>query len=154
MDDVRVDSARDAVLSLDIKLRGLISGDGGVIHDITLGGGINHVADHEALGGLVLRDEVVALVAPDTINVTTAGLVASSVSSLLGHFSVGIKQQHSRVNTGVIRAKQTKNTVSFKLQNSLGHLLYSLLILDRSLARILLVSLRFTLIIGLQWTTR
>ena len=32
-----------------------------------------------------LRDEVVALVAPDTINVATSGLVASSVSSLLGH---------------------------------------------------------------------
>jgi NAD(P)H-dependent flavin oxidoreductase YrpB (nitropropane dioxygenase family) len=80
-----VDSAGHTVLSLDIKLRGFIVGDSTVIHDITLGGGINHVADHETLSSLVLRDQVVALVAPNTINVTAAGLVASSVSSLLGH---------------------------------------------------------------------
>lgn len=54
VDDVRVDGARDTVLSLDVKLRGLVVGDSRVIHDITLGRGINHVADHETLSGLVL----------------------------------------------------------------------------------------------------
>ena len=54
MNDVRVDRAGDTVLSLDIKLRGFVVGDSRVIHDITLGGSINHVANHETLGGLVL----------------------------------------------------------------------------------------------------
>jgi len=54
VNNVRVDGAGHTVLSLDIKLRGFVVGDGTVIHDITLRGSINHVADHESLGGLVL----------------------------------------------------------------------------------------------------
>lgn len=60
-----------------------------------------------------LRDEVVALVAPDTINVATAGLVASSVSSLLGHSIIAQVVGKESGPQDSSRFEQKENTVSF-----------------------------------------
>lgn len=78
-----------------------------------------------------LRDEVVALVAPDTINVATAGLVASSVSSLLGHSIILQVMGKGNRQHDCIRSEQKENTVSFKLVQLLQSFLLSALILRR-----------------------
>jgi hypothetical protein len=54
MDDVGVNSARDAVLGLDVELGDLVAGNSGHILNISLGGSINHVSDHKTLNSLVL----------------------------------------------------------------------------------------------------
>lgn len=132
--NVGVNGARHTVLSLDIKLRGFIVGEGTVVHDITLGRGIHHVADHETLGGLVLlvqnisslalakrciiiyklhitnlRAQAVALVAPHTVYVSAARLVASSVSSLLRHSAQNITLNHNTwEQVGNVRSEERK----------------------------------------------
>jgi hypothetical protein len=55
VNDVGVDSAGNAILRLDIQLGDLVSLDGSVILDITLGGSVNQVADKEAGSSFVLE---------------------------------------------------------------------------------------------------
>lgn len=54
------------------------------VADVTYGRGLDHVADGEALDGLVLADAARAVRAADEVDVTTSLLVAASGASLLG----------------------------------------------------------------------
>merc|ERR1719494_581393 len=82
--DVTVmDGRRDAVVLLQVDLGdGIVLVDGG-LGEIAHGGRVDHVADHVLLDGLVLGD---ARRRVDAADVSAALLVASVISSLLGHF--------------------------------------------------------------------
>ncbi len=82
--DSRVDGARHAVRQLYVDLRHLeLSLVIRVVFlDVTLGGGIDHVALLEALDGLVLGDDAAAVGAADGVGVALVLLVSSVVSSL------------------------------------------------------------------------
>ena len=83
-----VSSARDAVLSLDVKL-GEDIGTGGVDgsrSEITLSSSLNHVADKETLDSLILGDATRAVGAADSGDVTTTLTVLTTITTLLGHF--------------------------------------------------------------------
>lgn len=81
-----MNGARDTVLQLEVHLGdGVLLEDGG-IRDITDGSGLNHVADGEALDGLILGSASRAVAAADGLGVAAALLVAAVVLSLLDHF--------------------------------------------------------------------
>ena len=82
-----VSSARDAVLSLDVKL-GEDIGTGGVDgsrSEITLSSSLNHVADEETLDSLILGDATRAVGAADSGDVTTTLTILTTITTLLGH---------------------------------------------------------------------
>ena len=85
--DAAVDGAGDAVALLHVQLGHLKAGsvDRGAVSDIASGGLIQHVADDEALDGLVLRGETAAVPAVDWGAAATAVLRASSIAALAGH---------------------------------------------------------------------
>lgn len=83
--DMRVDGTGDAVLHLQVQLRdGVAVVDAGVTH-VTLGGGVDHVADEEALDGLVLGNGARTVAAAHVLDVATSLTVLAAVASLLGH---------------------------------------------------------------------
>jgi hypothetical protein len=98
-----VDSARDAVLSLDVELGEDVSAGGvdGSRSEITLSSSLNHVADEETLDSLILGDATSAVGAADGDNVATALTVLTTITTFLGHLEsiemVGEKDvSHSR----------------------------------------------------------
>lgn len=105
-DNLAVNGARDAVLQLEVHLGNRVLSEHRGIRDITCGGedmvsnrcssnrwcrrrtdgsGLNHVADGEALDGLVLGSASRAVGAADGLDVAAALLVAAVVLSLLDH---------------------------------------------------------------------
>jgi len=82
-----VDSAGDAVTLLHVQLGQGESScvDGRVLSDVTGGGLVEHVADDEALHGLVLGDQTAAVEAVHGGGATTSVLETSSVTALEGH---------------------------------------------------------------------
>jgi len=83
--DLAMDGARHAVLQLEVHLgNGVLLEDGGFRY-ITNGSRFDHVADGEALDGLVLGRASRAVGAADGLDVAAALLVAAVVLSLLHH---------------------------------------------------------------------
>jgi len=80
-----VNSARDAVLKLQVHLWHDILVEDGGIGNITDGSGLNHVADSEPLDGLVLGSASGAVGAADGLDVATSVLVTTVGGSLLYH---------------------------------------------------------------------
>jgi len=83
-----MDSARDAVLELDVDL-----GQGKgllviciVVFDVSLGGAVDHLAHLESFDRLVLANEAGAVVAAHRISMALVLLSSSVVSSLRWHF--------------------------------------------------------------------
>lgn len=78
-DDVSVDSTRDTVCELDVKLgKGVLLVDTGV-GQVTDSSSLDDVPDSESLDGLVLGDCSRAVGASDESNVASAVLVATAV---------------------------------------------------------------------------
>merc|ERR1712178_253891 len=89
-DDSQVNSGRHAVVALVVdlwksKLLSLL-GVNASLAQISHTGGINHVTDDVLSDGLVLGDSSGTGLASNEFNVSSALLVSSVVSSLLGHF--------------------------------------------------------------------
>jgi len=80
-----MDGARDAVQQLCVQLRQLVCVIDTGLGDISDGGRLNNVPDHELLDRLVLRYASGAVGASDSANVSAAVLRASVVSPLRGH---------------------------------------------------------------------
>lgn len=87
-DDTLVDGAGDAHAGLHVELgeREALVVDGRVLGDIAGGGLVEHVADDEALDGLVLGGETAAVGAVSGGGATTGVLGAAVISTLTGHF--------------------------------------------------------------------
>eukprot|EP01135_Chromosphaera_perkinsii_P006893 Nk52_evm48s621 gene=Nk52_evmTU48s621 len=81
--NLRVNSARNAVVHLNVQLGQGIGIIDRSFHDITESSLFNNVTDQESLDGLVLRDAASAVGASHGLNVTTPVLVAPIISSLL-----------------------------------------------------------------------
>ena len=87
-DNTLVDSAGDAHTGLHVELgesEALVI-DGGVLGDIAGGGLVEHVADDEALDGLILGGEAAAVGAVGGGGAATRVLGAAVISTLTGHF--------------------------------------------------------------------
>jgi len=85
-----VDSAGDAHAGLHVELgesEALVI-DGGVLGDIAGGGLVEHVADDEALDGLILGGEAAAVGAVGGSGTTTGVLGAAVISTLTSHFLI------------------------------------------------------------------
>ena len=85
-----MDSAGDAHTGLHVELgesEALVI-DGGVLGDIAGGGLVEHVADDEALDGLILGGEAAAVGAVGGGGTATGVLGAAVISTLTGHFLV------------------------------------------------------------------
>merc|ERR1719354_26839 len=76
-DNLREDSTRHTVVQLCVQLGKGVAG----IH-----GSLSDVSDHELPDGLILGADLGAVSAPDELDMATAVLVASSVTTLEGHF--------------------------------------------------------------------
>ena len=100
---MRVNGARNAVFHLQVKL-----GDGvAVVHagftDITLGGGINHVANQESLHGLILRARTTTVAATNELDVTTSLTVFTSITAFLRHLEIfEIREWNEMVLTSIV----------------------------------------------------
>ena len=84
-DDPPVDGAGDAVEALLVGLWKLVVLEDAVIEDILRGRGIDHVLDHKALDGLVLRNKTTAVHAVDSLLTAGVHLSTTTVPALLGH---------------------------------------------------------------------
>lgn len=86
-----MNGARDTVLQLEVHLGDGVLGEDGGIRDITDGSRLDHVADSEALDGLILGRASRAVAAADGLGVAAALLVATAVeeNTLVGRFSHG-----------------------------------------------------------------
>ena len=87
-----MDGAGDAPAGLRVQLRegeALVI-DGGVLGDVAGGGLVEHVADDEALDGLVLGGEATAVHAVGRGGAATGVLGAAVVSALAGHLGGGV----------------------------------------------------------------
>ena len=87
-DDTLVDGAGDAHAGLHVELgesEALVV-DGGVLGDVAGGRLIEHVADDEALDGLVLGGEAAAVGAVGGGGAATRVLGTAVISTLAGHF--------------------------------------------------------------------
>ena len=84
-DDAGVDGAGDAVLHFDVELGDDVGLEGSVLLEVLLGGGVDDVADGEALDGLVLGAETAAVHANDGLDEPAVVLVPAVVSALDGH---------------------------------------------------------------------
>lgn len=87
-DDLAVDGARDAVVSLEVELGKSVLLVDGSLRDITDGSSLNHVSDNISLDSLVLGNHSGAVGAADRGDVASALLVTSVGSSLLRHFDL------------------------------------------------------------------
>eukprot|EP01085_Mycamoeba_gemmipara_P001415 Mycagemm_TRINITY_DN3308_c0_g1::TRINITY_DN3308_c0_g1_i1::g.1415::m.1415 type:complete len:155 gc:universal TRINITY_DN3308_c0_g1_i1:484-20(-) len=87
--DVAVNSARNAVLHLDVHLGEAVliihAGDSASLEDITERCLLDNVAHHEALDGLILGDAATAVRATNGLGVTATVLGTAIIPSLLGH---------------------------------------------------------------------
>merc|ERR1719456_590236 len=85
--DAGVDRARDAVALLHVQLREreALAVDGRGLGHVTSRGGVQHVADDEALDRLVLRRQTAAVVAVDRGGAATSVLRAARVAALERH---------------------------------------------------------------------
>ena len=87
-DNTLMDGASDAHTSLHVELgesEALVI-DSGVLSNITSGGGVEHVADNEALNGLILGSETAAVGAVGGGGTSTRVLGTSVITALTGHF--------------------------------------------------------------------
>merc|ERR1719354_309538 len=80
-DNLGVDSARHTVVQLCVQLWKGVAGIHGSLRDVSNCSSLNDVSD-----GLILRAYLGAVSAPDELDMATAVLVASSVTTLEGHF--------------------------------------------------------------------
>ena len=87
-DDTVVDSTGDAVLHLNVELRKGVVGNDRSFLDISLGGTIDKISDVESLDGLILTNTTVAVGATDSLDMATAFLGTTSVSSLKTHLII------------------------------------------------------------------
>lgn len=79
-----VDGTRHTVLGLDVQLGNSVLGVHRGLGQVTDSRSFDHVADNVALDGLVLGDAASTVQAANRVDVATAVLGASSVSSLGG----------------------------------------------------------------------
>ena len=89
-DNTLVDSAGNAHAGLHVELgesEALVI-DGGVFSNIASGGLVEHVADNEALDGLILGGEAAAVGAVGGSGTTTGVLGAAVISTLTSHFLI------------------------------------------------------------------
>lgn len=84
-DDLRVDSAGDAVLEFQVHLWYRILIEHGGVRDVTDGSGLNHVANGEPLDGFVFRGTSGTIGAANWFDMATPILVATIGCSLLHH---------------------------------------------------------------------
>ena len=83
-----MDCAADTVGKLGVKLGQLILAVHAGVGDISDGGGLHDVPDHELLDGLVLGDALGTVGASHELDVTTSMFVTSVISPLRGHFTL------------------------------------------------------------------
>ena len=95
-----MDGAADAVGELGVQLGQLVAGVHAGIGDVPHGGGLHDVPDHELLDGLVLGARLGAVGAPDELDMATAMLVTSIVSTLGCHLDSGIKSKYKYIGPG------------------------------------------------------
>ncbi len=82
-----MDSARNAVLQLEVHLGDGVLGEDGGVGDVADGGALDHVADGESLDGLVLGGAAGAVGAADRLHVAAAFLVTSTAITSLVVFA-------------------------------------------------------------------
>merc|ERR1719412_1134964 len=82
---LRVDGARDAVVNLHVQLGEGVGCVDGRVADVTEGGGLHDVPDHELPDRLVLGDGFAAVDAADVADVATTVLRAAVVAALRSH---------------------------------------------------------------------
>ena len=82
-----MDGSLDAVVHFQVKLRELVVLVRTSLLDVSQTGGIDNVADDEALDGLILGDGLSSGNASHTLNVSAAVFVASVIASLDSHDS-------------------------------------------------------------------
>merc|ERR1719201_2978965 len=83
--DALVDGGLDAVVLLDVDFGERVGLEGGRVADVAHGGGVDDVADDEALDGLVLGDGLAGGRAAHAVDVAAALLVAAVRPALDGH---------------------------------------------------------------------
>lgn len=82
-----MDGARDAVVELRVELGQNIGIPDAGLGDITDGGSLHDVADHELLDRLVFGHATGTVGAAHGLHMATVVLVASSITALLGHLA-------------------------------------------------------------------
>ena len=80
-----MDSARYAVVQLDINLRENVRFVDALITNISQGGGLYDISNDEFLDGFVFGNASGTVCAPQEFDVSTSVLVTPSVTPLLGH---------------------------------------------------------------------
>jgi len=90
MDDLGVNGARHAVVELGVKLRQSVHVVDRRVGDISNGGSLDDVTDHELLDRLVLGGAPSAIGASDGLDVSSALLGPSVVATFLSHFAFEI----------------------------------------------------------------
>ena len=80
-----VDCAGHAVVEFRVQLGQLVAGVDAGLGDVPHGGGLDDVADHELLDGLVLGTRLGAVGAANVLDMAAAVLVTTVVSTLGSH---------------------------------------------------------------------
>ena len=111
-----MDGAAHTVGQLGIELRQLVLGVHAGVGDVSHGGSLHDVPDDELLDGLVLGAGLGAVGAPDELDMATAMLVTSIVSTLGSHLDSGIKAIYKHL--GVVVVRGYKNTYLYDDQHS------------------------------------
>jgi len=106
MDDLGVNGARHAVVELSVQLGQSVHVVDGGVRDIPDGGGFDDVADHELLDRLVLGGAPGTISASDGLDVSSALLGPSVVTTFLSHFEISIFLQPGKQNFKQIETTQ------------------------------------------------
>ena len=89
-----MDGAAHTVGQLGVQLGQLVLGVHAGVGDVSHGSGLHDVPDDELLDGLVLGAGLGAVGAPDELDMATAMLVTSIVSTLGCHLDSGIRSRY------------------------------------------------------------
>jgi len=90
MDDLGVNGARHAVVELGVQLGQSVDVVDGGVRDISDGGSLDDVTDHELLDRLVLGSAPRTIGASDGLDVSSALFGPSVVTTFLSHFAFEI----------------------------------------------------------------
>jgi len=106
VDDLGVNGARHAVVELGVQLGQSVHIVDGGVGDISDGGGFDDVTDYELLNRLVLGRAPSAVGASNGLDVSSALLGPSVVTTFLSHFEISIFLQPGKQNFKQIETTQ------------------------------------------------